>query len=185
MPSERRRQRSFDIAPGELVQFVGLPGVRPATGLERSGRGGPGGHPWDFFHTGEGQVWVSSILPTEEVLAALAPPAPRPDYLELRPAAGQAFEVTIPGAGLAGLRPERVFVIEPTEFGLRQLAGLVAAQSAQRQTAAKPLAPWVPSEWSRVFQEGPEGRKEYVGKVKRFTEAGRQEPVVAGEDWGL
>ena len=182
MPTERRRQRQFDLSVGDLVQFLGLPGVRRAARVELVG---PLGGQRDVWWTPEGVGYFSDQLGTEEILAALAGPAERPDCLELRPAVGQSFEVTIPSVGH---NPSRTFTIEPTEWGLRQLAGLVAAQARRSgvgQSASIPSS-WVPSDWDRLYDEDENGRKRYVGKVRRYDAGGRQVAVAASmEELGL
>jgi hypothetical protein len=140
---------------------------------------GPLGGQRDIWWTPEGVGYFSDSLGTEEVLRALEGPAERPDCLELRPVVGQSFEVTIPAVGH---QPSRTFIIEPTEWGLRQLAGLVAAQArARRGVGAAVSVPksWVPSEWEHVGEFGD-------GKVKRYNAGGRPVAVAQSmEELGL
>ena len=182
MPSPVGR-RQFNIQSDELVKFHSLPGIERLTAHQvKQGV-------QDIFWTVQAHCagagtspWASTVLSTEEVLEALAPPPARPDYLELRPGieAG-SFAVTIPGA--PG-RPERTFHIEPTEWGLRQLGGLVAQQARARAPACPEPGRWVPSEWIRgAFGQG---KVPVAGiAVTRWTERGKPAPAVLGADCDL
>lgn len=177
MPSPVGR-RQFTLASEELVKFHSLPGIERATGREIAQ--GTGDLFWAPSTPAVG--WRSRILSTQEILEALAPAPARPDYLELRPGieAG-SFAVTIPGA--PG-RPERTFHIEPTEWGLRQLGGLVAQQARARAPACPEPGRWVPSEWIRgAFGQG---KVPVAGiAVTRWTERGKPAPAVLGADCDL
>ena len=168
MPSERKRRRQFDLAISELVQFCGLPGIRAASAAEVRAEGD---RAQDLWWTPDGKAYVSLGLSAAEILEALAPPV-RPDWLEVRPGleAG-AFAVSVPG------KPERTWEIEATEWGLRQLAGLVAARARpQGLPAAPPLGRWVPSEWQRAAGPIGSGKIPAGAKIIRLDERGHVRP---------
>ena len=174
MPQERKRQRQFDVAPGERVKFSTLPGMTPlaASGGRTAQQIANGRDIWWL----EGpRGYVSEILTTEDILEALrepAPPPPRPDHLELRQGMSGWFEVTVIG-------DDRVLQIEQTEHGLRALVTL--AQGRKRLPPA-PLGPksWVPSEWEKV-----DPQVLGCGKYHRLTETGRARAVEMGVECEL
>lgn len=169
MAIERKRRREWDLGVGELVQFVALPGVAVASAADRSGS--HAGRLLDLWWTPDHAAYVSRVLSSEDILAALREPVPvtaRPDHLELRPGL-QHGEVLVRRAAWGG-EPAREWQVEVTEFGVRQLAGLVAAQARSAPCMVPPR--WVPSDWDRV------GRGvDYEGKVQRFATDGHPLPA--------
>lgn len=185
MPQERKQRRQFDLAAGELVQFLGLGGVMRVQEAERAGSV----RDFDLWWTDSRVAYVSTKLTTEQVLEALAQEGPvsRPDHIELRTgssAGGPAFEVTVPGWGQV---EAKVWQVEGTLRGLEALEGLVNRQWRQARGAkVEVAAKWVPSEWTRVGH-GEEGKSQdpYQGKVRRFAQGGGVMGMVLEEDCGL
>jgi hypothetical protein len=148
MPTERPRQRQFDLTATELAQFLDFEGSRLALPWEvNPGNGASAPDLW-WSPAEPGQppkAWVNQALTTQQILGRLQRgQAP----LELRPSAGQAGA---PAMLVRVPESDREFAVEATASGLQQLIHLLHARLRPPAPRA-PSAPrrWCPSDYLRL-----------------------------------
>ena len=153
MPTERTSRRQFNLTQAELIQFLALPGISPATPRDLA----PSAliDLWHGPNRGAGP-YVSSQLTTREILAKLQP---QPSHLEVTAANRDGYPVILVTQPESG----KQFELEATLFGMQSLVGILQRRStigASRQSNIIPLQPYVPSDWIKLgFGQGKDPRQ--------------------------